>query len=65
MLQFNLERRDRCRREYVLLEPGASFTLLELLEPVVEQNHTTLSMGNRLEVSGGGGGGGGRRGGEL
>ena len=50
VLQFNLERRDRRRREYVLLEDGDHENIMEVLAPVVQQNQSTLSMGNKLEV---------------
>lgn len=50
MLQFNLERRDRRRREYVLMEEGDSESIMEILRPIVQQNESTVSMGNRLEV---------------
>ena len=50
MLQFNLARSDRRRREYVLLEEGDGEGIMEILRPVVEQNQSTVSMGNKLEV---------------
>lgn len=50
MLQFNLERRDRRRREYVLLEEGDGEAIMEILRPIVQQNRSTVSMGNKLEV---------------
>ena len=49
-LKFNLDRRDRRRREYVLLEEGNNDMLLGLLNPIVEQNKATLSVENKLEV---------------
>ena len=50
-LQFNLERRDRSRREYVLLEEeGVSETLLSLLSPIIKHNQESLSLINRVEV---------------
>ena len=50
MLQFNLDRRDRRRREYVLMEDEDGDSIMEILKPILEQNESTLSMGNRLEV---------------
>ena len=49
-LQFNLERRDRRRREYALMEEGDDESIMEILQPIVKQNQSTLSMGNKLEV---------------
>ena len=50
-LQFNLEQRDRSRREYVLLEdPEVSEALLSLLTPIIQHNKETLSLINRVEV---------------
>ena len=50
-LQFNLERRDRSRREYVLLEDQeVSEALLSLLTPIIQHNKETLSLINRVEV---------------
>ena len=49
-LQFNLERRDRRRREYALMEEGDDESIMEILQPIVQQNQSTLSMGNKLEV---------------
>ena len=50
-LQFNLERRDRRRREYALMEEGDDESIMEILQPIVQQNQSTLSMGNKLEVA--------------
>jgi len=50
LLHFNLERRDRSRREYVLMEDGDSRDILDTLRPLQEQNQLTLSLGNKLEV---------------
>lgn len=50
MLQFHLERRDRSRREYVLIEEGDGTKIMEILKPILEQNESTLSIGNKLEV---------------
>ncbi len=50
VLQFNLDRRDRCRREYVLIEEEDGVKIMEILKPILEQNESTLSMGNKLEV---------------
>jgi len=51
ILQFNHERRDRRKREYVLTEEGDHQQLLDLLMPIVETNQATLLVGNRVEVS--------------
>ncbi len=51
-LKFNLDRRDRRKREYVLLEEGINDDLLGHLNSIVEQNQATLSVENKLEVSG-------------
>lgn len=50
LLHFNLERRDRRHRGYVLMEERVGHGIMETLEPVVEQNESTLSMDNQLEV---------------
>ena len=51
-LQFNLERRDRCRRDYVLIEEEeVSEAVLSLLNPIIERNQESLSLINRVEVS--------------
>ena len=34
----------------MLLEEGDQESIMEMLEPMVEQNQSTLSMGNKLEV---------------
>ena len=49
-LQFNLDRRDRRRREYVLMDEEDGGKIMEILKPTLEQNESTLSMGNNLEV---------------
>ena len=51
LLHFNLERRDRRHRGYVLMEEKVGEGILKTLKPVVEQNESTLSMDNELEVS--------------
>ena len=50
LLDFNLERRDRRRREYILTEEEDRENIMKVLEPIVKQNECTLSMGNKLEV---------------
>ena len=51
ILHFDLERRDRRCREYVLMEEHVGSGIMETLRPVVEQNESSLSMGNKLEVN--------------
>lgn len=50
LLHFNIERRDRRMREYVLMEDEDGEGIMAILKPIVEQNESTLSMGNKLEV---------------
>lgn len=53
-LQFNLERRDRSRREYVLLEDEEVIeSLLSLLQPIIQRNQESLSQRNKVEVGAG------------
>ncbi len=49
-VQFNIDRRDRRKRGYVLLEEGVNDDLLTHLTAIVDQNKATLSMENKLEV---------------
>ena len=49
-MQFDVERRDRRKREYVFIE-GNQSSILELLDPIIEQNKTSISVTTEVEVS--------------
>ena len=51
VLQFNTERRDRRKREYVLTESEDHQLILDLLQPLIERNLATFTVASKVEVS--------------
>ena len=49
-LQFNHERRDRRKREYVMIELNHD-TIIDILGPISEENQKAFSLASRVEVS--------------
>ena len=50
LLHFNVERRDRRKREYIFIE-GNHHTILKVLNPIIDQNKTSISVTSEVEVS--------------
>ena len=49
-LQFSHERRDRRKREYVMIELNHD-DIIELLAPISEKNQKAFSLASKVEVS--------------
>ncbi len=50
VLQFNTERRDRRKREYVMMESGDQQKLLDLFHPFIERNLAAFTVASKVEV---------------
>lgn len=49
MLQFSHERRDRRRREYVMIEENHD-SIMGILAPISEDNQKAFSLASKVEV---------------
>ena len=49
MLQFSHERRDRRKREYVMIEQNHD-SIIDILAPISEENQKAFSLASKVEV---------------